>query len=137
MQKCKNTQAAFLFGCLWLSFPLTAFSQDFWGRTVKSIHYQPSQQPADQHDLDDAQIVKVGSPLEQLQVAATIDRLFYSGLYADVKVNAEPDGDGVTLTFVTVAKQFVGHIDARGKIKDPPNRAVIIGDSEIATRSTV
>jgi outer membrane protein assembly complex protein YaeT len=115
-----------------LFFSISVSAQDYWGKTVTSVQYKPVQQPADPHDLDDAQLVKVGSPLDRLQVAATIDRLFYSGLYSDVKVDAEPDGDGVRVTFVTVAKTFIGHVDARGKIKDPPNRGVILGDAQLS-----
>ncbi len=96
------------------------------------MQYQPAQQPADTHDLKDAQIVKVGAPLDHLDVAATIDRLFYSGLYDDVRVDAEADGDGVRVTIVTVAKKFIGHVDVRGKIKDPPNRGVILGDAQLS-----
>jgi outer membrane protein insertion porin family len=108
-----------------------AQNQDLWGKTVTAIEYHPVQQPIDLHDLEDAQIVQVGRPLDRLQVAATIDRLFYSGLYAEVKVDAEPDGAGVRVTLLTVAKTFVGHVDARGKIKDPPNRGVILGDAQL------
>ena len=115
--------------CLALSPKLSA--QEFWGKTVTSIEYQPAEQPIDPHDLQDAQVVRVGAPLDHLQVAASIDRMFYSGLYADVKVDAEADGDGVRLKFITVAKTFVGHLDARGKIKDPPNRSVILGDAQL------
>ena len=77
-------------------------------------------------------MVKVGLPLDRLQLAASIDRLFYTGLYDDVKVDAEADGDGVRLTYITVAKIFIGHVDARGKIKDPPSRAVVIGDAQLS-----
>lgn len=106
-------------------------AQEFWGKTVTEIRYQPAQQPIDPHDLRDAQLVQVGEPLNQLQLAASIDRLFYTGLYDDLKVDAEPDGAGVRLTYITVARKFIGHVDARGKIKDPPNRAVILGDAQL------
>jgi outer membrane protein assembly complex protein YaeT len=111
---------------------LNVYGQEFWGRTVTAVQYQPAQQPADAHDLADAQIVKVGAPLNRLDVAATIDRLFYSGLYDDVKVDADADGAGVRVLIVTVAKKFIGHIDARGKIKDPPNRGVILDDAQLS-----
>jgi outer membrane protein assembly factor BamA len=121
-----------LFGCLWLVCDGSLFAQEFWGKTVTAIDYQPARQPADPHDLADAQIVKIGAPLDHLDVAASIDRLFYSGLYDDVKVEAAADGDGVRITFITVARKFIGHVDARGKIKDPPSRAVVIGDAQLA-----
>ncbi len=76
-------------------------------------------------------MVRLGMPLDRLQLSASIDRLFYTGLYEDVKVDAVPDGNGVRITFITVARLFIGHVDARGKIKDPPNRGVILGDAQL------
>jgi outer membrane protein insertion porin family len=106
-------------------------AQDYNGKTVTAIRYQPATQPIDARDLDRLLIVKVGERLETNQLAATIDRLFRSGLYDDIKVDAETSRDGVALTFITQPARFVGHVGARGDIKDPPSRAVIIGDSQL------
>ncbi len=116
--------------CLGCSAPLL-FGQEFAGKTITAIRYQPAQQPADQRDLDRMLVVQIGEPLETNQLAATIDRLYRSGLYNDIQVDAEPSGPGVALTFITDARRFIGHVGARGDIKDPPSRAVIIGDSKL------
>lgn len=104
---------------------------DFAGRRVVSILYEPQQQPIDAHDLISAQRVKVGEPLNLLDVAASIDRLYATGLYKDIQVFAEADEQGVRLRFVTVAERFIGHVQATGKIKDPPNTAVILGEAQL------
>ncbi|MBV9300864.1 MAG: BamA/TamA family outer membrane protein [Acidobacteriaceae bacterium] len=106
-------------------------AQDFNGRTVAEIQYDPQQQPIDSHDLQDAQLVRVGEPLDSNQVAATIDRLFATGLYDDIQVDAEPAGNGVTLRFITRSRRFIGHVDVEGKLSDPPTRAVIASDAEL------
>lgn len=106
-------------------------AQNFEGRTVASVTYEPSVQPADPRDLSVMQLVKVGEPLNETQVAATIDRLYASGLYDDIEVDAEPSGNGVAIRFITKARRFVGHVGVEGKIKDPPSRAVIISDSQL------
>ena len=116
--------------CLLACSP-TLLAEEFWGKTVTAIEYEPVQQPIDPHDLRDSQLVEVGRPLDHLQLAASIDRLFYTGLYDDVKVDATADGNGVRLKYITVARKFIGHVDARGKIKDPPNRSVILGDAQL------
>ena len=67
------------------------------------------------------------------QVAGTIDRLFSSGLYDDIQVDATPSGNGVTLRFITRPRRFIGHVGAHGDIKDPPNRAVIINEAQLAS----
>ncbi len=116
---------------LLLIFPALAGAQDYWGKTITSIAYEPAQQPIDPHDLTNSIMIAVGQPLTRLQLAASIDRLFATGLYDDVQVDGEPSGSGVSVRFITVPRKFIGHVDARGKIKDPPNRAVIIGDAQL------
>src|SRR5438067_13843404 len=72
-----------------------SYSQDFSGRIVTSIQYDPEKQPIDQRDLQNAQLVQTGQPLDPKQVAGTIDRMFATGLYEDIQVDAEPSGNGV------------------------------------------
>lgn len=106
-------------------------AQDFRGKTVTSITYEPAKQPLDARDLQSMQLVQRGEPLDPHAVAGTIDRLFASGLYEDVKVDAEPSGDGIALRFTTRARRFIGHVGARGKISDPPSRGVILSDAQL------
>lgn len=110
---------------------LSAVAQEYTGRAVTAIRYQPEVQPIDRRDLERMLIVRVGERLETNQLAATIDRLYRSGLYENIEVDAEPAGTGVALTFITTPQRFIGHVGARGDIKDPPNRAVIIGNSQL------
>lgn len=107
-----------------------ADGQEFAGKIVESIAYEPANQPIDRRDLARMEMVQVGEPLVMNQVAATLDRLFSSGLYDDLKVDAQPSGSGVRLKFFTKPRRFVGHVDAQGKISDPPSRAVILSDAQ-------
>jgi outer membrane protein assembly factor BamA len=107
-------------------------AQDFAGRRVTAIQYEPRDQPIDARDLVKAQTVAVGKPLNLNQVGGFIDRLYASGLYQDIKVYAEPQGDGIVLRIVTVPQRFIGHVQARGKIKDPPNSSVILGEAQLS-----
>lgn len=116
--------------CLFLPFSLFS-QQEFSGKTVKSVEYEPAQQPIDERDLSDMQLVRPGEPLDLRQVATTIDHLFASGLYDDVQVDAEPAGDGVTIRFVTRARLFIGHVGLDGKVSDPPSRGVILSDAQL------
>src|SRR5579875_3880581 len=90
----------FLFFCLWRPFSLFS-QQEFSGKTVKSVAYEPALQPIDERDLRDMQLVQPGQPLDLRQVATTIDHLFASGLYDDIQVDAQPSGDGVAIRFIT------------------------------------
>ncbi len=113
----------------------TAAGQDFSGRTVISIQYEPAVQPIDPRDLATAQLVEIGRPLDPRQVAATIDRLFSTGLYEDIRVDAEIAGNGVKLRFLTASQRFVGHVGARGHISDPPSRGVILSHAGLSLGS--
>ncbi|MBV9156688.1 MAG: hypothetical protein JO097_10540, partial [Acidobacteriaceae bacterium] len=131
MRRCFSGRLLpFVFFFLFLSTSLSR-AQDFQGRTVVSVNYEPAEQPADPRDLSVMQVVRPGQPLDEAQVAGTIDRLWASGLYDDIQVDAEASGNGVAIRFITKARRFVGHVGAEGHIKDPPSRAVIISDSQL------
>ena len=66
-----------------LAIGSVARAQDFGGRMVTSIQYDPEKQPIDPRDLQNAQLVRTGEPLDLKQVAGTIDRLFATGLYRE------------------------------------------------------
>jgi outer membrane protein insertion porin family len=106
-------------------------SQDFTGKTVTAIQYEPVAQPIDPRDLARMQLVQVGEPLNPRQVASTLDRLFSTGLYDDLQVDAENSSNGVVIRFLTKPRRFIGHVDAQGDINDPPSRAVIISNSQL------
>lgn len=82
------------------------------------------------------QLVHPGQPLQEAEVAGTIDRLYASGMYDDVQVDAEPSGTGVAIRFITKPRRFIGHVGVRGKLKPPPSRPVIISDSQLNLGST-
>lgn len=97
----------------------------FEGRRIVSIEYTPSEQPLAPQDLADAQMLKVGTPLHAADVAAVIDRLYATGTYIDIQVDAEPQGDGVAVRFITTLRSFVGHVEVTGKTPVPPNRGQV------------
>ena len=110
----------------------TVQAHEFAGKIVTSIRYEPAQQPLDPRDLQRMQLVQTGRPFDSGQVAGTIDQLFSSGLYLDIQVDAQADGAGVALRFITRPQRFIGHVDASGKIKDPPSRTVLISDAQLS-----
>jgi outer membrane protein insertion porin family len=78
------------------------------------------------------QLVQTGRPLDPQQIAGTIDQLFSTEQYEDIQVDAELDGAGVALRFITRARRYIGHVAADGKIKDPPGRTVLISDAQLS-----
>jgi outer membrane protein insertion porin family len=57
---------------------------------------------------------QAGQPLEPAKVAASIRRLFASGLYRDIQVRGERTAGGVVLTFVGTPQYFTGRIQIEG-----------------------
>jgi outer membrane protein assembly complex protein YaeT len=111
--------------------PDAASAVDFSGKTITAVGFAPANQPIDKRDLDRLQLVRVGEGLDSRNVAATIDRLFSTGLYDDIQVDAEPHAGGVSIQFVTIPRRFIGHVGAEGDIKSPPSRSVIISDAQL------
>src|SRR3954469_4951135 len=123
-------RAALLSGiCFLVVIPV--YGQQLAGKIVSSIEYRPALQPIDPRDLARMQLVEVGQPLNPRQVAATLDRLYSTGLYDDLQVDARQSGEGVVVTFITRARRFIGHVGAQGQISDPPSRGIIISDAQL------
>src|SRR3954451_1029793 len=75
--------------------PLQAQYQKYEGRSVTNIQFDPPDQPLEASELHEILPVKMGQSLHITDVRAAIERLFATGRYADVEVNAQPYRDGV------------------------------------------
>ncbi|HXF26080.1 MAG TPA: BamA/TamA family outer membrane protein, partial [Bryobacteraceae bacterium] len=64
-------------------------------------------------------------------VGETIDRMFATGRYEDIQVDAEPGANGVVIRFITRDARFVGHISVSGKTSNPPGRGQIVDAAEL------
>jgi outer membrane protein assembly complex protein YaeT len=98
----------------------------FEGKTIVSVNYEPERQPLDPRDLQRVQLLHAGSALHAEDVASTIDRMFATGRYQDIQVDAEPSGTGVEIRFITKNAWFVGGTTVEGKISNPPNRGQVM-----------
>ncbi len=92
------------------------------GRLITRVTYQPPMQALDPLDLAPLEIFKVGAPFHSVDAGMFIDRLFETGRFRDVQVDASPDGSGVEVRILTVNTWFVGHIEMKGKVARPPSR---------------
>jgi outer membrane protein insertion porin family len=109
---------------------LMAQYQNFEGKPVLAIHFEPVEQPLEPSERFEILPLKAEQPLRMSVVRASIDRLFATGRYADIQVDAQPYQDGVIITFVTKNSWFITGISVAGKVSDPPNP----GQLENATR---
>jgi len=95
--------------------------QKYEGKEIANVQFVPPQQPVDAMELFQILPVKRGQPLHIADVRAAIDRLFATGRYSDIQVDAEPFQNGVILRFLTKNSWFIGNVHVAGNISDPPN----------------
>ncbi len=123
-------RAVFVFSLLaWLA---AAQENRFEGQPIAEIRYSPAAQPLDARDLANAQPLKAGTPLRMSDVADAIDRLWATGRYEDIQVEAEPaPAGGVIVQFITKERWFIGHVGAVGKLPQPPNRGQVTNGTQL------
>ncbi|MBZ5575817.1 MAG: BamA/TamA family outer membrane protein [Acidobacteriia bacterium] len=100
---------------------LHAQYQNYQGKDIVNIQFMPVDQPLDPGALFEILRLKRGQPLRIQDVSDSVDRLFATGRYADIQVEAEPYNGGVIIRFLTKNSWFIGNVHAAGAISDPPN----------------
>lgn len=117
-------------------FALLSAAQDsrFEGSRVVDIQFSPAQ-VLDPSDLSKILPVRKGEPLRLEDVSSSIDRLFATGRFEDIAVEAEPSGPGVVIRFLIKPAWFVGGVTVNGRIKDPPNRGQMLGGVQLSLGS--
>ncbi|HTD42932.1 MAG TPA: BamA/TamA family outer membrane protein [Bryobacteraceae bacterium] len=95
------------------------------GRIISRIDFDPPNQPLPTDELERLLPLRAGSPLKMDDVRATLQKLYETGRYSDVSVDAEPAGDGVAVRISTELNYFVGGVTLEGAA-DPPNKAQLL-----------
>ncbi len=108
-----------------------AFGQGakYEGMTVTNIRFEPAEQPLDAGQLHDLLPIRMNQPLHAADVRESIARLFATGRYTDIAVDAQPYNGGVAILFRTKAAWFIGAVTVEGRIASPPT----LGQLENAT----
>ena len=110
-----------------------AQSRNFEGSTI--IHIEsPTDQPLEAkefHDILVAQGIRELGPLHSDAVQAAIQKLFLTGRFSDIKVNAEPAPGGIVLQFLTRNAWFIADVTVEGKVGEPPNKGQLSNASRL------
>lgn len=93
---------------------------DVLGRTVTSVQFVVDGRDDTSPALISLSDVKVGQPLKQEEVRATLGHLDSLGRYEDIVPVATIAGDGVNVTFRLTARHPVTNLDVRGDTGLPP-----------------
>ncbi len=101
------------------------------GQRILNVRFEPSNQPVDSDDLNRLLTWKPGDPLRLADVRATIKRLYATGSYASIEINAEPAPGGVEVVVRTTEQWFVGPIEVHGKMNLPPSEGQLADASRL------
>ena len=110
---------------------LLAQYQKYEGQPVVNIRFEPAVQPLEGAELFDILPLKRDQPLRMSVVRASVERLFATGRYRDIQVDAEPYTGGVIIKFITANSWFIGNVSVSGKVVDPPNRGQLSNASRL------
>jgi outer membrane protein insertion porin family len=114
-----------------LCAPLYAQSNKYEGRRITSIKVEPDGGFLAPSELaDKLAALKIGEPLVMADVRTTIERLYTSGRYDNIEVDAQESGDGVALTFNTTPARFIRNVTVRG-VDEPPSKGQLVNATKL------
>ena len=116
---------AALFASLSPAFGQDAPAARWEGRPVSRIEFDPAEQPQPREELDRLLPLRSGTPLRMEDVRSTIQRLYSTGRYSDIAIEASEDGTAVALKITTEFSYFISGVNIEGE-KEPPNRTQLI-----------
>ena len=118
----------------WVSLPmllalggnyLLALSDEYEGKPIANVQFEPERQPLSRDQLMAMIPLRPGQPLTGSDVRATIERLYRTGEYLDIAIDATIGPSGVILKVMTKPNYFVGHVAVTG-VPEPPNAGQLV-----------
>ena len=110
---------------------LLAGPESYEGKRIATIQFVPRDQPVDLEEIHRILPLRINTPLRLSDVRAAIERLFATGHYLDIQVDAEPRNGEVVLRFLTVSSWFIGQVSVEGQVSEPPNRGQLINAANL------
>lgn len=108
--------------------PESATLSAYDGKIVRALQL-PGVSDRDRDHLLQLLTQKAGEPLDRNRVRDSIRTLYATGRFSDIQAEVAPNGDGVSLTFVTSANFFIGAVDVEGA-PNRPNKNQIVNASK-------
>ena len=95
--------------------------ENFEGRAIATVDFDPPEQPLDRDELDRLLPLRAGMPLKLDDVSAAIELLFKTGRYNDISIDAVPRDNAVALRISTTFNYFVSRVSIKGEAEPPGN----------------
>jgi len=107
-------------------------AQQYEGKPISVISFDPPVQPLDPAELHEILPLKSGAPLHIVDVRKAIERLYATGRYQNIEVDALPAlGNQVAVRFKTQNSWFIGNVSVSGNVPDPPNAGQLVNASRL------
>ena len=106
--------------------PGAAQPERFEGKQIRNIQFDPADQPLEGAEIHRILPLRIGQPLHLIDVREAIYRLYATGQYTDIRVDAKLSGDEVILTIYTQHSWFIGRVSADKRVKQPPNTGQLV-----------
>ncbi len=101
------------------------------GEPIASVKFDPERQPLTSDQLLAMLPLHVGQSLRSSDLRDSIQRLYQTGEYTDIAVDATLENGGVALKFITKPAFFIGYVEVEG-VPDPPNEGQLLVASKLA-----
>jgi len=103
----------------------------YLGMTVKGVQFPNLRSEIEQGRLRQLIAQQAGSPLDREQIRQSLQRLYATGRFADIRAEAERTSDGqVLLSFMTMPNYFVESLDVLG-LPNRPTRGQLVDASKL------
>jgi outer membrane protein assembly complex protein YaeT len=112
-----------------LVWPLFSAPEDYEGRRIVAIRFEPAQTLVED-DLREVLPFKESDPLRAETVRDALERLYSTGRFEDLAVDARLEGDGVVLTFRGDPALFVREVRIAGLV-EPPTQAQVLNAARL------
>jgi outer membrane protein assembly complex protein YaeT len=102
----------------------------YQGKRIEAVRFDPPEQPLTRDQLDLALAVRAGGLYSEREISLSIERLFATGRFRDISVDAQLSGAGVALTFRTTPQYFIGHVGVEG-VPPPPSLPQLVSATDL------
>jgi outer membrane protein insertion porin family len=113
------------------STPALTGASEYEGRPIESIAFEPASQPLDDTELKQLLPIRIGEPFHTTDARETIQKLYATGRYDDIVIDASPHNIGVQVRITTRNSWFIGRIEIQGDVPEPPNAGQLITASRL------
>jgi outer membrane protein assembly complex protein YaeT len=102
------------------------------GHPIASVSFDPAQQPFDSSEMSALLPIHAGEPYEASGIRAAIERLYATGRYQDIQVDASLTDTGVSIRFLTKPNWFIGNVSSDEDFAEPPSRGQVVNASRLS-----